>query len=395
MKKYKLSIIPFLLCPIYSFIWGINKLKIGNKCGIIAVSLSFGLFAFLTPPVTDLYRHTLDYYAYNGVSFSNFVSGYRSFDFIIPFCEWFMSNHNIPYPFLRFALFFLTTYLQLTLFFKITDSGVYNYKEYKLRLYSVLLLCFSLSTIIGVRWGVAIVFYEYGVYYLIIESKKELSFLYFFLASMIHFSMLPFIFVIFVLSHIRIPKYLFPICMIVAFGLSLSVAGYVESFLISRNMYGSDFVSQGEFGSGSTFISFNGLIVKIATRLSKIPYILVFWLFYDNKTLWTRWIAAALLLFATFYNFDVITSRTLGLFSGISLFYLFSLEINHKRTIKYIKIIILCLIVMTSFSIYQYRKMFPVSHYEYMFLPAPLSLTQDYDMKWINSHLDNNGEIKR
>lgn len=388
-------IIPFIICPAYSLIWGIARLKHNDKSAIIVVSLVFGLFAFLTPPVTDLYRHTLDYYDYRGMSFYDFVIGYRSFDFIIPFCEWAMSNLRIPYPFLRFALFFLTTYLQLKLFFKIIDGDLYNCRDFRLRLFAVLLLCFSISTIIGVRWGVSVVLYEYGTYYLINETNRKKAFYYFFLASMVHFSMLPFIGFIFFFSFIHIPKPLFPVCFIIATIMSLTIGGYVEGILVSKNLYGADFVSQGEVGSGNTYITFNGLIFLITTRITKIPYVIVFWLFYDNRTLWTRWIGSAILLFALFSHFGVITSRTLSLFSGISLFYLFSLEMRTKTTIKYLKIIILCLAVMTTFTIYQYRKMFAVSHYEYMFVPAPLSITQDYDKNWIKFNLDENGEIKK
>lgn len=394
MKNFKLSFMPFLICPIYSLIWGIHKLLSGNKSAIIAISLAFGLFAFLTPPVTDLYRHTLDYYLYKGMSFSNFVNGYRSFDFIIPFCEWSLANLNIPYNYLRFFLFFLTTYLQLNLFYKITTNSFYSFKELSLRLFAVLLLCFSLSTIIGVRWGVAVTLYVYGAFYLIHECKKKTAFFYFFIAAMVHFSMLPFVLFIYIASYVHIPKYLFPFCIIVAFVLSLTVGAYVESFLLSRDLYGSDYVSSGETGSGSAFISFNGLVFKYTSRLTKLPYVLVFWLFYDNRTLWTRWIGSALLLFALFYKFDIITSRTISFFSGISLFYLLCLEITNQRTIKYFRLILVCLAIMTSFTIYQYRKMFSVAHYEYMFIPAPFSLTQDYDMNWITTNLDENGEVK-
>lgn len=392
MIKY---IILYIICPAYSLIWGIARLKYNDKSAIFVVSLVFGLFAFLTPPVTDLYRHTLDYYAYRGMSFNDFVIGYRSFDFIIPFCEWAMSNLRIPYPFLRFVLLFLTTYLQLKLFFKITDGHFYNCSDFRLRLFAVLLMCFSLSTIIGVRWGVSVVLYNYGTYYYINENNRKKAFYYFFLASMVHFSMLPFIGFIFFFSFIHIPKLLFPVCFIIATIMSLTIGGYVEGILVSKNLYGSDFVSNSEFGSGNSYISFKGLVFVYATRITKIPYIIIFWLFYDNRTLWTRWIASALLLFALFSHFGVITSRTLDLFSGISLFYLFSLEMHTKTTIKYFKMIILCLTLMTAFTIYQYRKMFAVSHYGYMFVPAPLSITQDYDENWIKFNLDENGEIKK
>ena len=63
---------PFFALPLV--IWGIYR---RHQASFIYLAFFMGLMAYLTPPVGDLYRHTMNYFNYQNTDFSHFINSLR------------------------------------------------------------------------------------------------------------------------------------------------------------------------------------------------------------------------------------------------------------------------------------------------------------------------------
>lgn len=62
----------FLISPLFSLPLILYGVYHRYKSSILFFALFVGLMGYLTPPVSDLYRHTIDYYSYEFLSWKAF-----------------------------------------------------------------------------------------------------------------------------------------------------------------------------------------------------------------------------------------------------------------------------------------------------------------------------------
>ena len=398
MKYYSITTLSvFIVSPLLSLpliIYGIYQ---QYKSSALFYALFIGLMAYLTAPVSDLYRHTLDYFSFDYMSWRSFKT-FLDKDFLIQSLSFFFCKHNIPYDYVRLILLIVQQYIFVTLFFKLSDYR--SYGKGKKEVFSRFVIWFLFSNFIvatlGVRFPLATSFYVLGCYYFLQANKPLKAIACFLLTVTIHFSMAYFIVALFALYKIPFKRRSVVICLIIlSFIISQIVIKRLEVFFIAQGAYGADYLGDGQWGSGyKDVVSFKGLVYGYIMLCCSIPYYIYFYKTYDSQNKWCRWMAGALIMVAMFSSLETISSRVRPLFASLAMLYLLMMEAKGYVMSNRLKRLFLFFAIVAFLSnAYTNRTTIAHSRYLRMAEPVPLILSDYYTKAWIFTNVDGDGTI--
>ena len=97
----------FCMSPLLFLPFVVKGMRKGESWAFILFAVFLGLWAWLTIPFADLFRHAEHYYSYLGEPYSVIWEEYflenntLEYDIVIPTIDWLMVNNGIPYQYLR------------------------------------------------------------------------------------------------------------------------------------------------------------------------------------------------------------------------------------------------------------------------------------------------------
>lgn len=388
----------FLISPLFSLPLILYGVYHRYKSSILFFALFVGLMGYLTPPVSDLYRHTIDYYSYEFLSWKAF-RGTLERDFVTQTLSYVFCKNSIPYDFIRFLYLTIQFYVSLWVFYKVSNANVYKRGKRDLFLRFLIWILFSnfIVSALGVRFPLASSFYVLGCYYLLHKRNMKKAIFFFGISMCVHFSMCYFIILLFVIYKIPFKKRSAVLCMImVSLIISEVVIKNLESYFISQDLYGGAYWGNGIWGTGfKEQASLKGVIYSYIMQACMIPYYIYFYKSYDSQNRWCRWMSGALILIVMSFSLETVSSRVRPLFGALSMAYLLAMESKGKIMSDKLRrafVFFACIAFMSN--LYTNRETIIHSRYLRIAEPVPLLLSDHYTKYWVFTNVANDGSIK-
>ena len=383
------------LCPLLSIpfiIYGIYHRKLG---AFASLAILLGIFAYISAPSGDLYRH---YNQYNYLSVRP-LSAISLTEFylngILPYIYWLMSHLNISFSYLRFFELSIGFFLLCRIFNYMIDYSEQDYtkKEIFIR-FAILFLFFDfLYTTMGVKFGFAICTYLYSLHLIINKSNLTTSLLFFIFTCIWHSSFLftgPFVYTIYLLKPQKSTAIWIGIALAFALPIIISLIGY----LLFGIRY--DFYFSGKAGDVTSYnaMTLTGLILYILPKLTVIPFAIILIKKYDNESGWCRialgWFMLAIILITnavTFYRFWWV-------FMAIGIFFLLDIErLSNSFPQEKIRYLFICGLIFTALNMLVYHNEILYSQYYRSIYPIPMALNSDYSKSWVYSNIKHDGDF--
>ena len=384
-SKYVASIL-FILSPLLTLPYILYGIYYRRKSAFLLFSLFLGVFAWLTAPFADLYRHTFWAYEFVDIPVSTIVFDLEP-DFLIPLIDHILLNNDIPYQYLR--LFYTTEcfwLMSIIFIYQIKHSKKrYSNNEYFVRFILFFLFFEVIQTVSSVRYGFALYQFIFAIHLFFYKKEYMYSLLFAFFACIIHTSfsfIIPLSFLLYVISstkkRLKWVLITVPIFAVLAFDMFLPLLSYR-----------ADWYFQGGI-SGKSESTLFGLILYLYMRVFLFPFPYLALKYYLTRLHWCRICIAFTTLVLVFINNEVLLFRMAFLLSAVGVFVLLEIESYVKIRNRIITMILWCGIFTTLCNTINYRQFFYVSRYHYTLMPVPFILMDHYDIPWIISHIDGN-----
>lgn len=382
-----LVISPLLSLPF--ILWDIYK---QHRAGLVLFILFLGVMASLTAPVSDLFRHTRDYFYMEYYSFDAFCRTLKG-DFLTQSFAYFLQSYHIKYPIARIVY----TIIGYSISFWIFDDLVrdrYSNREYFLLFVFYFCTLGFFSFVIDVRFGLAAKFFILELYLLYEKQRKICALVPLIIAPCIHFSFVSLGLLVYILYFFRFEisnqTFIVTSLLLFAFGLILSIF-LVKNFFTSQSDY-----LEGKWGTDyQASASIKGMIAYYIGRVWCIPLLIFFMkekVFGDK---WNKPIYMFSFLFCMTSQLATISGRLLGTLTGMLV--IFYLKNNVLCTHKLEKAIFYSAIFVFSCSLFSFRTLIinpEISAYKEGWKPLPIVLQHDFNKQWVYSHIKSDGEIK-
>lgn len=402
IKKYNpnftvVSILLFFISPIISIPFILKGLKDRYYSAFFFYALVLGTFAYIMLPYQDLYRHSLNYYYWEGIPFSHIYFADLMLNGIITYVEWFMINYNIPFEYLRFFEIIIAFLLLSKIFNYLLLNTKCNYTKLQLFNRTLIFILFFdfFYTAEGVRFGFALSFYLYGIHELINLHSKWKSALYIIIAGLIHLSFIFLAPIAFFIYNIKLKKYqalVLVVVMFILFGVLSSKFAYLlgprAEWYFSNNEGGA-----ASYSGMTTF----GLIGFFLPKLAAIPFILILFHYYDRNNRWNRMATAWLIISMVAIVNPVLFYRIIWVFMAMGIYLLLSIE--HKMVIKakYISYLIIGGLIFVSVNTIRYsNSMISSPLISKIFLPPAFIFSSKpyFDKVWLNQNVKPDGSAR-
>lgn len=394
-KLTALSIALLIICPILALpIILYNIYKTNSKSAYALFAVFLGLVAFLTPPYSDLYRHTMRYYqepdSFN--LFLQYLSIRRDTDFLTQFVSYTLSNCNIDFAFAR--LFYIVVEISIVSYI---FRQIYPINETRSVRFVLFVICFFsynffVSTI-GVRHGLALSFYLLALYLLYVKENSTSSILCYGLASITHFAFFPLALIAFCVHFIpyKISNKTFIILSVICLCTGLIVSTFLISTFFKEE---SGAYLNGEWGVNYK-TTFNGMVFYYLRRFWILPFFLYFIKYNQNTDYRLKNIIYALvLLFLMTSSLATLSGRILDIVTSILILYYVGSYKNHR--FLRVKTALIISSIFFSANIYTFRDVAFISdnnHYSELYKPLPILLNSTFSKYWIHNHVNAKGEL--
>lgn len=397
-KKEFATFLLFLISPLFSLpliLVGIYKRE---KSAFILFSLFMGLFSFLTFPASDLYRHFESYFLYESLPWSYFIETLPG-DIFTQLLSYVSANCGIPYEFNRLLTMTMFFLIILFVFNHIIDSStlVYSRSEIFIRLLICIFLVDYFTALIGVRSGLATIFYLLGIYLAIDCGNKKKMLLCFIMAALIHYSLTFMILVSFFFSLLPQRKFSILLSFLLCTVISGIIIDRLEIYFVAHDMIEqAAYVGDGQWGSGGKELaSFRGLMYGWIKRLTILPFIIVWYRYTSNNDYWGRQICGLALLYVLTFNLGTISSRVYWMLVVMLGFYVCKVESLQKIKLHCIKVLFAFAVLFLCAQLFSRRDFLRVSNYSRLVWPVPMILTQHYDINAVYRQLNEEELIRR
>lgn len=381
-----------LISPLFALPLILKKIYYRQRYAFIYFSIFCGLFAYLTIPFADLWRHTVHYFSYANYQFADIIDDFAIHDYFLPVVSWFLNNLNIPFDYLRLFELIECVLIMSYAFNDMIDNSTVEYsnKDIWVR-YVIMLLFFKfIITIASVRFGFACFQYVFA-YYLLYNKQNKLGFILFLLFSItIHNSFLYFGLLaeaIRIFNKSKVSSWIIVLIGSLVVGVLLQKYSYLLG--VRADWYfgeGSD-ISGGGYAANMTM---NGFILAILPRVFVVPFM---WLAYRNMDLGNKWVNLCIswsILGLVFISNPFVLMRIIQLIGKMAIFVFLAIEFASCEKISNIKLYVICGLLFVFASCIDNRKYFMYSRYEQLALPIPYILSNYYEEQWVLSHVDGN-----
>lgn len=392
--KYPLiGFVWLMLCPLLALpyiVWGIYHQR---KGAFLLFSLLLGIFAFISFPSEDLYRHYFIYTFLSVRPIGAITWIEITLNGMIPYVYWFMSHTGITFGWLRFVELTLGFYLLSLVFRYLMDQCSYNNNERFIRFILLFLYFDFLYTTMGVKFGFALCLYIYSLHQLINlqQIKKGLFWLLFCCCWHLSFVFTaPAIFVLYKLNLSRTKALWLCLALAIIMPIFIHIAG---SLLLGRRF---DFYFSKKADDVTSYAAMTpiGLALYILPKLTIVPLVIILLKNYTADSKWCRialgWLILAIALMSnavTFYRFW-------WAFMSVGILAFLELEMKvviQKRTLQYL---LLAGVGFTILNMMTYHKEVMYSPYYKSLWPAPLVLSQDYEKQEVYYIIQHDGDFR-
>lgn len=389
---FALSIVFMVFCPILAIPFIFIGIYMGEKkCAYIFVILS-GLWAYLTPPYSDLYGWTEVYNIMRKQpAYYTYITAKRG-DYLTQTVALLMGRFDVPYPWARFLFTTIGMSLLVSVFYRLCPSDVSMKRRFVIFL--IYLGFFNYyQAVIGVRHGFASTLFFYGYVRLFYDKNWTYGLIFMTLSGLTHsfyWGVSAIVLVAyFVPFKIKNSVFISGIILLLIVGTALSAYVFDTSFS-EKEVYMS-----GEWGTDYIkTISTNGIIYLVLQRLGLLPLI-YFFMKYRNQPGYIS-LSICLIIFAL-----AATSATLtlsGRFLDVAYLLLTANMIVNIRLIraKMLRALLLGSLVCVLSMNYAYRSVYKtnVSEYYRLMFPVAYALEDIYTVNWLSSHIDGKRELK-
>lgn len=386
----------FILSPLMALPYIIYGIYGRNKGALFMLALFLGMMAYLTIPTQDLYRHTLNYYSWQGKTVSSITFEHLQLNGIIVYLNQFMSNNDIPFEYMRLVFTIVAFMLLSSIWkYKMEESECdYSYKEHFLRFCIFFLFFDYFYTVQGVRYGFALSIYFYGVHQLIDLERKSNFWLLLMVSGCVHSAMFLFGILTFMLFQLKVKRSNAIIAAIVVFVTFNALFLGVTSTLLGRRMdwYFSEKSTVSAYSNMTTI----GAFVFWSMKAFALPFAFLLYRYYDTKMKWCRMSLAWFVISLAFVNNAVLLYRAWWGFMAMGIYLLLEIEEVHgKLSYSKIRNLLICGLLFLSFNAINSRSMLLYSHLERLSLPVPYILTQHYSKEWVLHNIDSHGAYKK
>lgn len=398
-KKYNANFISFsallfFISPVLTIPFVFRGLKYRYYGAFFFYALILGTFAYTMLPYQDLYRHSLNYYYWEGVPFSHIKFPDLMLNGLITYVEWFMVNYKIPFEYLRFIEIIVAFLLLSKIFNYLIIRNGCDYSNLQLFNRCLIFLLFFdfFYTAEGIRFGFALSIYLYGIHELIDLNSKSRCAFFVILAALIHLSFAFLAPVTFILYNLKLQKYqafFLIIFLFFVFGVLISQFAYL---LGPRAEW---YFSNKEDGvaSYSAMTTF-GLLGFFLPKLAAIPFIILLFRYYNVSNRWIRMSLAWLIVAMIALINPVLFYRIIWVFMAMGIYLLLSIE--HIRIIKsrLITYMIVGGLLFVSVNTMRYANTMVRSPLiSKVFLPVPFLFSSQpyFDKVWLNKNVRSDG----
>lgn len=385
----------FILSPLTALPYIIYGVYRRNKGAMPLLALFLGIVAYLTVPTQDLYRHSLNFFSWEGKPFDAIKIEHLQLNGFIVYLYQFMANNGIPFEYIR--LFFTAiAFLLLSNIWKYkleASECSYSYNEAFLR-FCVFFLYFDFFyTVQGVRFGFALSIYLYGVHKLIDRNKQREYWLLFTVAGCFHSAIFLFGILTYILFKIRLNR-LNAIIMIiiVSVGFNILFLG-LASTLIGRRM--DWYFSEKSVVSAYSNMTTIGAFVFWSMKMFALPFAFLLWRFYKTDMKWCKMALSWFVISLAFMGNAVLLYRAWWGFMAIGAYMLLEIEqANGLLPYNKIRNVLICGLLFFTFNAINSRSMLINSNLQRLFAPVPYIHTQHYSKEWTLMHIDSHGVYK-
>lgn len=398
-----LEVLLFILFPLYSLpiVWlGILRRK---GMSIFLLCIFMGLFAYLFPPIGDIYRYKLLYYQYQYLTFEDFCLWELSFkfDFVFYILIWVFAKLGLPYELLNFVFAFTAYRVVFKMFNYLTqwNQNLHDHKNYVYAL--IIFFCCINPFLFLYRFGVALIFFLYGFYLLYCKGNK-IGVVYLLLSILTHISYL--ILVLFVIIsyvwHLK-RRDRFWIGLGIGFLIiGLPTTGILLWLLSCLPLSELITVKLDEYISGywaGDFLKDNSFLFYLSRVFSFVMFYPFIYHFFKTFAVPCRIASFLLLLFlfiCLLQESFVMNERYAKIFIVVYLVYLLK-NANVCFARKYLtQLLLMGAIFMFSMNCYSYwRAFFIGNEYKLLFTPAPALFSNTYSEEWLVKNIDEEGAM--
>lgn len=390
-----LAAVFLIISPLLSLPFIINLINKEVKGATYLMAVFMAIFAFLFPPMGDLYKHNMIYYSWGTGDFLLWLDMNSKTDYVIWGMSYIFSSLNIKFEYIRLII----TLIEFLIFSWIYEKYVLNKPlSHKIKMRAYWLMCIGfipLYQILGMRHGLAIVLFLYAILNLYEENRLKYSLVYFVLSAVVHFHFAPLAILAIVNNFYPLvrSKKIFFILLFVGM-----VSGAVLTPILMRFVFGDFSKSEGymdpdnEYGGGMTF-SGNAGIGMLLDRLWYIPILLVF---ITKKHTENVKMEGLLYIFAImvffFWSFHTFSERTGKVLGCLLCVYYALYPITMKRVGK---IYALTMFVLVFMQLYGLRLLmfYTDNNLSDIWQPMPLCLQDEYTINWLNKNVDSDGGL--
>lgn len=391
----------FCMSPLLFLPFVVKGMRKGESWAFMLFALFLGLWAWLTIPFADLFRHAEHYYSYFGEPYSVIWEEYflenntLEYDIVIPTIDWLMVNNGIPYQYLRLFEIIIGFSLVYTAFsYNIHHSEV-QYSRYDVwKRFMILALFFEvMSLITGVRYGMAVCFYVYGLHWWYDRCNKWVGALFLIIAVGTHMSFSVLIPMSLIATYTLQSKKTAIVFLVLATPiLTVLMVRYSDILGIRAEWYLDDGNSLSGQGYGDVTVI--GLGVTILRKIPALFFGYFAWKNFDEKSPWGRTAVIWTILAICFFSNNVLWMRMSWLLGAVGIFSLLDLEKHEKLDEKIIKYAICAGLIATLGGGLYHKTTLYYSHYEQLVYPIPKILQHQYSESWMHSHIDNNTIVR-
>lgn len=396
-----IPMILFCISPLLFLPFVIRGMRKCENWAFVLFAVFLGLWAWLTIPFADLFRHAEHYYGYFGQPYSviweEFFLNNKTleYDIVIPTIDWLMVNNGVPYQYLRLFEIIIGFSIVYSAFINIIKRSEVQYSAYDVwKRFMILALFFELMSLIsGVRYGMAVCFYVYGLYWWYNRKNRFVGCLFLILAVGTHMSFSVLIPMSLIATYtMRSKKTALVFLALATPILTILMVRYSDLLGIRAVWYLDDGNSLSGQGYGDVTII--GLIVTILRRVPALFFGYFAWKNFDEKNPWGRTAVIWTILAICFFSNNVLWMRMSWLLGAVGIFSLLGLEKQEKLDEKIIKCAVYAGLIATLGGGLYHKTVLYYSHYEQLVYPIPKILQHEYSEKWMHSHIDNNTIIR-
>ena len=180
LEKIIVSVL-FFVSPVYGLIFAFKQILRGYHNYFIFIALFAAIFAFLSPPADDLYRHQVLFDILKSTSFDNFRLSIDD-DFVVQYVYYAFNLIGINFEWARFIFQFISIYIYSYVFVQLNNN-----KKIESNTLWVFILNLGLFSFLGVRSPLAQAILILGYFYLYHKKSKVTGICLMLFSSLIHY----------------------------------------------------------------------------------------------------------------------------------------------------------------------------------------------------------------